>query len=520
MHGARAGMTGDGSGRRGVLPDRRARPAIWIGAIIVLTAIRLLVAALAPLAPDETYYWIWSRALAPGYLDHPPMVAVWIRAGTAIFGDTALGIRLLGPLSAALGSWLLADAANRLLPHRGAGPLAAILLNATLLMGVGSVIMTPDTPLIFFWTATIWAASRLAAPRSASAETPAVANGLGWWLLTGAFAGLALASKYTAVFLWCGIGAWLLLSPAMRPWLYRSAPWIASLLGGAMILPVLIWNADHGWAGLLRQGSRINDWQPERGVQFVAELIGGQAGLATPGLWALSLAGIVLAIRQAVRTRNPGWVLLATLTVPPAVFFCQHAIGDRVQGNWPAILYPAAMIAAAGLTGPVWVRLLRPAVALGLGLTALAYVQAVSHLLPIPTRLDPIALRLAGWDGLASQIDAVRRDTGASFVAVDQYALASELTHGLSREATVLGAESRWALMDLPRADMQGRDGLLVRDMRHGDRLDPSVWVDGVLIGQAARTARGTALERFNIFHVRVARAEDPALVVLPRPRP
>ena len=144
----------------------------------------------------------------------------------------------------------------------------------------------------------------------------------------------------------------------------------------------------------------------------------------------------------------------------------------------------------------------------------------MSHLLPIPTRLDPIALRLAGWDGLASRIDAVRRDTGASFVAVDQYALASELAHGLAGETIVLGAESRWALMDLPRADMQGRDGLLVRDMRHGDRLDPSVWVDGVLVGQASRIARGTALEVFNIFRVRVARAEDPALVVLPRPRP
>ena len=488
---------------------------IWIAAIAALTAIRLVVAALAPLAPDETYYWIWSRALAPGYLDHPPMVAVWIKAGTSIFGDTAFGIRFLGPISAALGSWLLADAANRLLPARGAGPLAAILLNATLLMGVGSVIMTPDTPLIFFWTAAIWAVARIPRPQTTTSPNR---GGAWWWIAAGVFAGLALASKYTAVFLWFGIGAWLLLCPAMRPWLRRPPPWVAALLGAAMVLPVLIWNAGHDWAGLLRQGSRINDWQPERGVQFVAELIGGQAGLVTPGLWALSLAGIVLAIRQAARTRESGWVLLAALTVPPTLFFCQHAIGDRVQGNWPAILYPAAMIAAAGLTSRVWPRLHRPAVALGLGLTALAYVQAVSHIIPIPTRLDPIALRLSGWDGLAAQIDAIRRDQGAAFVAVDQYALASELAHGLSRETVVLGAESRWSLMDLPRAAMRGRDGLLVRDMRHGDQLDPSLWSDGTLVGEATRSGRGAALERFNIFRVRAVRGEDPALVVLPRP--
>jgi len=40
-------------------------------------ALRLVVAASIPLVPDEAYYWVWSRALAPGYPDHPPMVALW-----------------------------------------------------------------------------------------------------------------------------------------------------------------------------------------------------------------------------------------------------------------------------------------------------------------------------------------------------------------------------------------------------------------------------------------------------------
>ncbi|HEY5300664.1 MAG TPA: glycosyltransferase family 39 protein, partial [Acetobacteraceae bacterium] len=98
---------------------RRAAPALL--ALLALTLVRLAIADLAPLAPDEAYYWVWSRALAPGYLDAPPMVALWVRAGTALAGDGALGIRLLGPLSGALGSILLWDAAERLLPGRRAG---------------------------------------------------------------------------------------------------------------------------------------------------------------------------------------------------------------------------------------------------------------------------------------------------------------------------------------------------------------------------------------------------------------
>src|SRR5580698_1774695 len=117
----------------------------WLAA---LTAVRLAIAAITPLSPDEAYYWVWSCALAPGYLDHPPMVALWIRIGTSLAGNGALGVRLLAPLSAAVGSILLYQAGERLLPGRRAGVAAAALLNATLLFGIGGVVMTPDTPLL------------------------------------------------------------------------------------------------------------------------------------------------------------------------------------------------------------------------------------------------------------------------------------------------------------------------------------------------------------------------------------
>ena len=166
-------------------------------ALAALTVVRLVFAAILPLSPDEAYYWVWSRALASGYVDHPPMVALWIRLGTALLGETSLGVRLLGPVAVAAGTVMLADAAERLFPNGRAGLVAGALWNATLLMGAGSITMTPDTPLLLFWCATLWAAVRLA-----------TGGGAGWWLAVGAFAGAALASKYTAAFLWLGIGLW------------------------------------------------------------------------------------------------------------------------------------------------------------------------------------------------------------------------------------------------------------------------------------------------------------------------
>ncbi len=468
-----------------------------------MTAIRLAVAALLPLSPDEAYYWVWSRALAAGYPDHPPMVALWIFAGTDLLGDSALGVRLLAPVAAALGSVLLARAADDLLPGRRAGIAAAAMLNATLLVGVGSVTMTPDTPLLLFWTATLWALGRL----HASGEGR-------WWLAAGAGAGLALDSKYTAALLVPAILAWLLAVPAMRPWLWRWQPWAAAALAGLLFAPVLVWNAAHGWVSFARQGGRAADWRPARAVQFLGELLGGQAGLATPLLAVLLAAGIVLASRRALRG-NSAAMLLAGLTLLPAAVFVQHALGDRVQANWPCICYPSAAIAAAALTGR-WLRWRGPAVAIGVALTALVWVQALADPLGLPRRLDPTLIRLGGWSGLGLQVQQAASREGAAYVAAESYGLAAILAW-LIRDQPVIGVDPRWAFFNLPTAPVPSAPGLLVRSVRRKDALIAEHWHSAEPAGTAIRERGGAVAESYDFYRV-VAGVKDLA-VTLPRRR-
>src|SRR5580698_8984319 len=71
-----------------------------VATVLALVVLRLVAAAWTPLTFDEAYYWMWSKSLAGGYYDHPPMVAAVIRLGTIVAGDTELGVRLVSILLA------------------------------------------------------------------------------------------------------------------------------------------------------------------------------------------------------------------------------------------------------------------------------------------------------------------------------------------------------------------------------------------------------------------------------------
>ena len=64
-----------------------------------MTVMRVIYASVLDLRTDEAYYWTWSKEGALSFLDHPPMIAWFIRFGTAIFGHTNLGARFAGILA-------------------------------------------------------------------------------------------------------------------------------------------------------------------------------------------------------------------------------------------------------------------------------------------------------------------------------------------------------------------------------------------------------------------------------------
>src|SRR3954451_20993436 len=247
--------------------------------ILALVAIRLVAAAYTPITFDEAYYWMWSRSLASGYYDHPPMVAFVIRLGTVIAGDTELGVRLVSILLALPMSWAVYEATWVLFGGRRVAATAAILLNVTLMAAVGTMIVTPDAPLLVASSFVLLTLAKV------------VQTGRGaWWLAVGVAIGCALLSKYTALFFGPAILMWLIVVPKLRRWLISPWLYLGGLVAILMFAPVILWNADHHWVSFIKQmgRARIEDFRPA----FIAELIPAQVAFATPPVFILGAMGL------------------------------------------------------------------------------------------------------------------------------------------------------------------------------------------------------------------------------------
>ena len=288
--------------------------AAW-GAVAVIFAARAVGSFTIPLTGDEAYYWEWSLRPAGAYYDHPAGVAMVI----AIFDHGVRNAALvrLGFLVCGLGATLaLADFAAQIAHDRRAGSAAALLLNLAPLLTVGIGVASPDAPYLLCWCASLALGKR------------ALDRGGWWWPAFGLALAGAVESRLLGFALVAGAAAAIVAQRRSEGAISR-AWWAAPPALAVGLMPLLLWNAGHGWQtfAFALVGRHVDEgFSPARLLRFlaVALLVLGP-GCALAAAWAAA---------QALRVRT-AWGRLAVWTALPIVALLMVlALRERVEVYW------------------------------------------------------------------------------------------------------------------------------------------------------------------------------------------
>ncbi len=304
---------------------------IWLLAL----AIKLVLAIALPLSNDEAYYWVWSHHLQWSYYDHPGGVA-WLFWLSHVFeplrgiipGHDLTGLLripgvLLGHATLLIVRKLIGTSISE---RQHIQWLLVVLLSP--FFGIGSLIVTPDVPLVF-----TWALALLAFKNHLEKSSPKTA------VLLGAALGLGFCAKYHIVlFVPIAIAyvAW------KREWRTLRPASVVAVIGTGLIFsdPVWGWNAAHDWVSFKFQLNHGLEAQARSGAQKLMQFgdyLGAQLGILSP-----------LVVFTFWKREEPsslrflkwfGWGTIA--------FFAWTSLRSPVEANWPIAGHLSLLVIAA-----------------------------------------------------------------------------------------------------------------------------------------------------------------------------
>jgi Dolichyl-phosphate-mannose-protein mannosyltransferase len=323
---------------------------------------------------DELYFIAAGGHPALGYPDQPPLTPLVAWASEHLGAGNLVVFRLPATLVAVVVTLLGAHIAYELGGRRFAQGLAALAVGtATYVLLSGHLLLTSTVDLLV-WVVVTWLVVRIL--RTGQERL---------WLVVGLVVGLGLWNKQLPVALVGALLAGIALTRSARHWLRNPWLWGGLAVAAVMWVPVLAWQAAHGWPQLTlaRQINAEYGTLAERVNYAVLQVV------------LFSLGATVLWVIGAVHLwRDDRWAVFRVLAWAWLVVVVGFAV-TAGQGYYPAGLYPA-LIAAGAVVVEQWRR----------ARWALVALVVVSSALLLPAALPVLSsttLAASPWDGLGEQ---------------------------------------------------------------------------------------------------------------------
>ena len=322
---------------------------IWLLAISAV--VRGILAAWMEFGNDEVYYWTYALYPDWSHFDHPPMVGWIIQLFSLnLLFDSEFFIRLASVVFMTADTYIIFRIGKEIKDAR-TGLYAALLYTASIYAFViTGVFIMPDTPLMLFWLLAVWMVLRVIARNEAIQDKTALrqAQGPAPLLFFGLFAGLAMLSKYSGVFLWVGLMLYILIfnrKQLKNPYLY-----LALLISAVCCIPILYWNIGNDFISFRFHGERVGLFGKPNFSTFGTE-IAGEFFYNNPVNFILAYVAVITAFKKKLLLEKSVQRLILCIALPLILVFLFFSLTRPTLPHWNAPAYVLLILLAA-----VWLR--------------------------------------------------------------------------------------------------------------------------------------------------------------------
>ena len=389
--------------------------------IIVLTFILLRVFAIIStpleLSADEAQYWLWSKKLNWGYFSKPPMIAWLIHVSNNIFGDYDYSIRIFAPLIHGINALVIFRLSQEINDNYLAHFLSSLIWLTLPIVGVGSFLMSTDTPLMLIWTTSL-----LLTVKAYNSDNVFL------WSLAGLIAGLALYAKYAALYLPLGLIIFYIINFQNEQNIKLRGLFLFLMNFIIVSLPNVIWNYFNNFQTINHLSSNAVIDAPSYSLFGTLTFLIAQIAILGP----LLLIVFVLTAYN-IKKLNKLSIFLLYFIFPVYILMFIQGFFSEANANWAASALPAITI----LCGYFLSKRIKFAVLTILSnLLICIFILIVSfngNLIFLDVKSDPLR-KLKGWSILSEDLKDTISKEKSDVVLVDRRGIAAELIYYLRNE--------------------------------------------------------------------------------------
>ncbi len=300
----------------------------------VSALIRILFASALELGNDEVYYWTYAMFPDWSHFDHPPMVGWFIQLFSCnLLLSSELFMRLSSVIVMTINTYLV-FLIGKEAKNEQTGFYSALLYTASIYAFViTGIFILPDTPLSIFTFIAILQFFKYFQKENNK-----------HLLMAGLFSGMAMLSKYSGIFIWVGVGLYVIFysrKEFKNPFMYLSA-----VISAICAMPILIWNINNEFISFTFHGNRVGlfgEFHPE---YFLAELA-GELGYNNPVNYILTISALIALIKGKDYIAQTPKRLILCLSLPMIILFWFFSFTRQILPHWTAPSFVLLLIFVA-----------------------------------------------------------------------------------------------------------------------------------------------------------------------------